>query len=594
MSAAVEQVRAANDIVEVIGARLPLKRAGANFVALCPFHKEKTPSFNVSPTRQSFHCFGCHKGGDVFTFVQEYENVDFPEALRRLAERVGIVLESTSDSGQTQTRHLKEQLLQIHEQLAQRWHTILLQDSAAQIARDYLARRKVVHEAVKLFRMGYAPDQWDDTVNWAKAKHFDLAAVEQSGLIIRKEGENRFYDRFRGRLMFPICDDQGKVIGFSGRILAEDVKAAKYVNSPETPIFAKRKVFFGLDKSKRAILDAQFAVVCEGQLDLITCYMAGVKNIVAPQGTAFTADHARLLKRFVNEVVLCFDSDVAGQSAAVRVLDDLLTSGLAIRVAAVPAPHDPDSYIKEAGPDAFAKLIQEARGFFDFYLDHLCALHDPATDKGRLTIVKAMAEAVQKTDNAVLIDKYAQKTALRLQVSAQAIRAEFQKSPSHKPAAPTDESTGGAATPMARPGAKEFWLLKLLFAETTDLGWVAAHFDLAWLDHAAVRQIVAAAFAAHQRQDTSGPAALFTELTDPDTKTLLSESLADPRPIPNPAQQLVDILLWLRNRALDRRLQHLSSRLADPALPDADKQQVLLQLQQCREAKKQPLAPAGA
>ena len=269
--ATLEQIRHASDIVDVIGGSLPLKRAGANFVALCPFHKEKSPSFNVNPHKQIFHCFGCHKGGDVFRWVQDYENLSFPEAIRRLAERAGIVLEFDQNPAQDQTRHLKETLLQMHEQIAQRWQNALTNEASGQIARDYLAKRGVAAEGVKLFRLGYAPEAWDDTVNWAKSKGYDLTAVEQGGLIIRKEGTDRFYDRFRGRLMFPICDEQGRVIGFSGRVLDPEAKAAKYVNSPETPLFTKGKVMFGLDKSKRALLDANSVVVCEGQLDLIAC-----------------------------------------------------------------------------------------------------------------------------------------------------------------------------------------------------------------------------------------------------------------------------------------------------------------------------------
>ena len=319
-SATLEQVRAASDIVDVIGSYLPLKRAGANFVALCPFHKEKTPSFNVNPHRQIFHCFGCHKGGDVFTFLREYENISFPEAVHRLAERARIPLEFEKDPALQKNRFLKDTLLQIHEQITQRWQAALAKAGAGQAARDYLAKRGVSDEAVKLFRLGCAPDAWDDTVNWAKSKGYELSAVEQAGLILRKEGTDHYYDRFRGRLIFPICDDQGRVIGFSGRVLGGDEKTAKYVNSPETPIFTKGKVFFGLDKSKRALLESGFAVLCEGQLDLIACYMAGVCNIVAPQGTAFTADHARILRRYVEEAVLCFDSDQAGQNAALRSL----------------------------------------------------------------------------------------------------------------------------------------------------------------------------------------------------------------------------------------------------------------------------------
>src|SRR5881396_1208361 len=395
-SATLEQIRAASDIVEVIGSYLPLKRAGANFVTLCPFHKEKTASFNVHPHRQIFHCFGCHKGGDVFTFVQEYENVGFPEAVHRLAERARIPLEFAKDPGAQKHRFLKETLLQIHEQITLRWQTALAQEAAGQIARDYLKQRGVSDEAVKLFRLAYAPDAWDDTVNWARSNGHELATVEQAGLILRKEGSDHYYDRFRGRLIFPICDEQGRVIAFSGRILAGDEKTAKYVNSPETPIFTKGKVFYGLDKSKRAILDAGCAIICEGQLDLIACYMADVKNVVAPQGTAFTADHARILKRYVDEVVLCFDSDIAGQAAAVRVLDSLLASGLAIRVATVPAPHDPDSFIKEFGGAAFQGRIDQAEGFFDFYLNRLCQTNDITTDKGKMAVVKELGEAVHK------------------------------------------------------------------------------------------------------------------------------------------------------------------------------------------------------
>ncbi|MEI9865709.1 MAG: toprim domain-containing protein [Limisphaerales bacterium] len=288
-------------------------------------------------------------------------------------------------------------------------------------------------------------------MNWAKSKNFEPATVEKAGLIIRKEETGNHYDRFRGRLMFPICDEQGRVIGFSGRILSGDEKTAKYVNSPETPIFTKSKIFFGLDKSKRAILDAGFAIICEGQLDLIACFMAGVQNIVAPQGTAFTEQHARILKRYTNEVVLCFDSDNAGQNAAVRALDHLLASGLAVRVAVVPSPHDPDSFIKANGGEAFNQLVKSAEGFFDYYLKRLCETNDANSDKGRLLILKSMAAALHKTDNAVLIDKHTQKTALRLGVSVESVRAEFKKNSASQPTsrADTEESFESAESAIA-------------------------------------------------------------------------------------------------------------------------------------------------
>ena len=586
-----EQIRNASDIVDVIGAVLPLKRAGANFTALCPFHKEKSPSFNVNPHKQIFHCFGCHKGGDVFTFIREYENLSFVEAVKRLADRASIPLEFENQPGQQQTRHVKESLLQMHEQIAQRWQTALANDTNGQIARDYLAKRGVSEEAVKLFRLGFAPDAWDDTVNWAKSKGYELPLVEQGGLIIRKEDSDRFYDRFRGRLMFPICDEQGRIIGFSGRVLAGDEKTAKYVNSPETPIFSKGKVFFGLDKSKRAILDAGFAIICEGQLDLIACHTAGVKNIVAPQGTAFTPDHARILKRYVDEVVLCFDSDSAGQNAAVRVLDSLLSSGLAIRVATVPAPHDPDSFIKEQGGEAFQQLIAKADGFFDFYLNRLCATNDVATDKGRLAVVKDMTEALHKTGSAVLLDTYAQKTALRLGVASESVRAEFKKSARSKPTPADSSETMPEPEPeQAPPSEREFWLLRFLLSDDEHLNSVAQNLNVSWIQHPTVRQIVAARLEAHANQTWRGVPALIDHLEDSAAASLISEAVTEGCPTAELSRNLSETVRLLRSDSIDRQLATLKLRLAQPGLLESDAVAILNEQAQLRKLKQQPMS----
>jgi DNA primase len=585
-----ERIRAASDIVDVIGSYVPLKRAGANFVALCPFHKEKSPSFNVNSHRQIFHCFGCHKGGDVFTFVKEYENITFPEAVKRLADRAKIPLEYEQTPAGQQTRHLKDQLLQIHEQLTQRWQNTLANDAAGQIARDYLAQRGVSAEAVKLFRIGYAPDLWDDTVNWAKSKGHELPIVEQAGLIIRKESGENYYDRFRGRLMFPICDEQGRVIGFSGRVLSGDEKTAKYVNSPETPIFTKSKVFFGLDKSKRAVLDAGYAIICEGQLDLIACFMAGVQNIVAPQGTAFTADHARIIKRYVDEVVLCFDSDEAGQNAAVRSLDHLLESGLAVRVAVVPAPHDPDSFIKANGGEAFRKLVESADGFFDYYLNRLCATNDTATDKGWLAVLRGMAEAVHKTGNGVLVDKYAQKTALRLGVSPEAVRAEFKKTSRAKTAPAGNEAEPPAVESEAlRPSEREFWLLRLLLLHDELVGSVALHLDASWISHPLARQIVVQRLAAQTNETWRNLAAFLDQCETPEMCNLITEVVAEDRKIPNPEQQLADLVKAMRNQFLDRRIAACLQRASQPETSEAERVKLLREQEALRRQKQQPL-----
>jgi len=593
--ATLEQVRSASDIVEVIGGYVPLKRAGANFVALCPFHKEKSPSFNVNPHKQIFHCFGCHKGGDVFTFVKEYENIGFIDAVRRLAERAKIPIEEDNQPGQQQSRHLKDLLLQIHEQIAQRWQTALANDASGQIARDYLAKRGVSEEAIKLFRLGYAPDLWDDTVNWAKSKGHEPALMEQAGLILRKEGSEHYYDRFRGRLIFPICDEQGRVIGFSGRILSGDEKIAKYVNSPESAIFTKGKVMFGLDKSKRALLDTKCAIICEGQLDLIACFMGGVKNVVAPQGTALTSDHTRILKRYADEVVLCFDSDNAGQNAAVRSLDSLLQSGLAIRVATVPAPHDPDSFIKEFGGAAFQKLIDDAEGFFDFFLNRLCATNDTATDKGRRAISQAMSEAVQKTGSDVLLDTYAQKTALRLGVSANAMRAEFKKTSRPQTDDTTEDSPDEFTEAVPRPSLQEAWLLRLLLENDHFLDWSVANLNPDWLPHPSARKIVSFRFEAHANNSWPGLAAWLSELEQPGWRSLVTEILADSRLIAEPEKllkgspQKLGVVQLLRDKFIERQLAVLNQRLGQPDLPEAEKIEVFTQIQKLRATKKQPL-----
>ena len=590
-----EQIRAASDIVDVIGAYVPLKKNGANFTALCPFHKEKSPSFNVNPHKQIFHCFGCHKGGDVFTFVKEYENIGFMDTVRRLAERAKIPLEFENTPGAQESRHLKDQLLDIHEQLTTRWQNCLANEAAGQLARDYLAKRGVPAEAIKLFRIGAAPELWDDTVNWAKSKNFPFETVEQAGLIIKKEETGRYYDRFRGRLMFPICDEQGRVIGFSGRVLAGDEKTAKYVNSPETPIFTKSKIFFGLDKSKRAILDAGYAIICEGQLDLIACFTNGVQNIVAPQGTAFTEQHARIIKRYANEVVLCFDSDNAGQNAAVRALDHLLASGLAVRVAVVPSPHDPDSFIKANGGGAFNDIIKNAAGFFDYYLNRLCATNEINSDKGRLVILKSMAEAVHKTGNSVLVDTYAQKTALRLGVAVESVRAEFSKfkvqgSEFRVQEPDADETLNPEPERLNPPSPLELHLLKLLLLHDELVVTAVPNLDVNWILHPHIRQIVDLRFAAHEHETWHNLAEFLDSCESAEQRNFITEAVTEDRKIPNPETQLADMALKLRNQFLDRQIGALTQKISQPQITDDERVALLREQMQLKEQKRAPLS----
>ncbi len=590
-----DQVRAASDIVEVIGGYLPLKKAGGVFVALCPFHKEKSPSFNVNPHKQFFYCFGCHKGGDVFSFVQQFENITFMEALRRLAERARIPLQFETQPGQEKARFVKEGLLAVHEQITQRWQAALASEADGKIAREYLARRGVSDDAVKLFRLGYAPDRWDDTVNWAKSKHHDLALIEQAGLIVRKEETGQHYDRFRGRLMFPICDEQGRVIGFSGRILDKEQSPAKYVNSPETPLFTKGRVIYGLDKAKREILEKKSVVICEGQLDLIACFMAGVRNIVAPQGTAFTPDQARVLRRYAEEAVLCFDSDAAGQNATMRSLDILLAAGLAVRVATVPPPHDPDSFIKEFGGPAFQKLIAGAGSFFDFLLDSLCRKHEPVTDRARATIVRLMGENLAKTGNAVLMDTYAQKTAQRIGVSAESVRTEFRRSGG---GAASVEEPGGEESyesEIPRPPDQELWLLKLLLMGEEHAEWIEARLKPEWLTHQLIRDLAAQRLQLQREDRWPGFGAWLGTFQDVSIQNFLSEAAMQPRPLKEIEQILKGtptkpgILQLLRDKSLEARIAAIHQRLGRPGLSDEEKVALCQEQHSLRQEKMKPL-----
>jgi DNA primase len=601
-----EEIRAASDIVEVIRGYLPLRKAGGSFVALCPFHREKTPSFHVNPTRQTFHCFGCHQGGDVFEFVQQYERLTFIEALRRLAERAHIPLEFEDAGPAREERNLRDRLRDIHEQLTRQWQAILRSDPSGQAGRDYLAERGVSEDAVVKFRLGYAPPGWNDTVEWARQKGIDAGLMEKAGLILRRDRGEGWYGRFRGRLMFPIADPQGRVIGFSGRVIGSDDNTAKYVNSPETPLFTKGRVIYGLDRARRAMLDAGTAVICEGQLDTIACHLAGIENAVAPQGTALTADQCRILGRHVEEVVLCFDSDPAGQKAAVRSVDDLLASGLAVRVATVPAPHDPDSFIKENGPEAFRALIDGARGFFEFLLGYFCDTHDTRSDRGRGAVVRGMAEFVSKTHNPVMADTVIRRTAERLGLNPEAIRREFRQHARSwsAPRTVADEEADAIAAAgeagdeeLPRPSGPELWLLRILLGGDDLVPWAEEHLDPQWIQHPLVREVVERRLEAAAQETWNDVPSLLDALENPAARRLVTEAVAQEKEIPDRVRQLMDIVAGLEQRGVEAEMRETRRALdeADPQDWDLIRslQERSLALKQRKEALRQQRVGRG-
>ena len=575
-----QQIRHANDIVEVIGSYFPLKRAGANFRALCPFHKEKTPSFNVNPGKQVWHCFGCGAGGDVFGFVMKYENLDFPGAMRRLAERGGIRLEFEEATGGP-TRDEKASLLKLHEDVAGWLHANLMKDKAAEIARTYLKKRQISAETAKRWQLGYAPDAWDALLAWARTKKYSAGLLETAGLVARSErgeGESRVYDRFRGRLMFPIRDEQGRVVAFSGRILTDAKEVAKYVNSPETPIFQKGRILFALDKAKREIIEQKLAILCEGQIDTISCHEAGLTNVVAPQGTAFTEQHARILKRYADEVVLMFDSDAAGQGAAVRNAEPLWDMGFVIRVAVLPAPHDPDSFIKEFGAEKLQTLMAGAEPFFDFLLGRLSREHDPRSERGKVQIANQMVEWLCRIRDPILQATYAQRTASRLEVREEAIRQAMrnQKRTGREPAtvAPGEPLAGDDSRPRGTPD--ELALLHMMLLDERVVDVVSERLDAVWLSASIGSDLIFNILEMHRSNQWSGPADLAASTSEGGGSKLVAELLMAPDFHGELMALATKSLNALEGSWLQRELRDIPKRLSQKGLPVTE----VLRLQQ--------------
>ncbi len=561
----IEQVAAANDIVEVIGSYFPLKRAGANFRALCPFHQEKTPSFHVNPARQSFHCFGCGVGGSVFRFVMDYEHIDFPASVRRLAARAGIpVIEERGASTEDDRQHeARRTLLRLHAEAAEWFHENLLKREFAAPARDYLKQRGISSAVVKSWQLGFAPESWDACLKWALDQGYKRGTILQSGLVkLRDEerSESEVYDRFRGRLMFPICNDVGEVIAFSGRILTSDKEAAKYLNSPETPLFRKGSILFGLHKTKRGLIDADCAIVCEGQLDLITLFEAGLTNVVAPQGTAFTDGQARILKRYVNEVVLCFDADAAGQKAAERSLEPLLENNLVVRVAEMPPGEDPDSLVRKEGADKFSTRVAAARDFFDFWIGREVAATDVTNLSKKMQLARQLAETVARVHDPLMRNEVISKVAARLGVGT----ADFA---TLLPKASRGRTPSDAPPRTVVPAPRHEIALLCLLA----LRDVEARNYLLTQDWPEVvketpgSEMLEKILSSNLRPDDPASLNLFMSSLPAAEESLVSAWLLQKKP-PNAAAVARDWWEGLRQPALRRRLQAAESRLKLPRL----------------------------
>jgi DNA primase len=433
-----ETVRQQADIVRVIGDYIQLKKAGAqNFVGLCPFHGEKTPSFSVHATRQFFHCFGCGKSGDVFKFVQEREQISFPEAVRLVAEKMGIPLPRMQYSSESEAEDAgkRGKLIEMHERACKFFEEQLRRPEGA-LAREYLAGRGLREETIRTFRIGFAPDSGFTLKDRLKAD-FSEEMMRASGLFSFKEGSEgsaaAMYSKFRNRIMFPIANENGKIIAFTGRTLAKDEKSGpKYLNSPETPIYSKSRVLYNLDRAKEAIRKLGYVILVEGQMDCIAVYSAGFHNVAASSGTAFTETQVRLLGRFSKDIVVNFDPDTAGAAATDKSLGMLLEEEFNIRVLRLEAGFDPDLFIRKNGAEAYAKALKGSAKYFDYLVERALKLFPTRSPEGKVKALNFLIPHIQHVHSRILRSELANDVAQKLGIDSSVLRRELQSAATNR------------------------------------------------------------------------------------------------------------------------------------------------------------------
>jgi DNA primase len=426
-----DEIKSRLDIVEVIRQYVPLKPVGLNFLARCPFHNEKTPSFTVSPTKQVWHCFGCGRGGDLFSFVMEMEKITFVEALRLLAPRAGVVLKK--DSGAESS--LRNRLLDILDQAANFYHKILVNNESGRQARHYVMSRGLSEEVIQDWTIGYAPDDWADLIIFLKQKGFLDKEIILSGLAIDRNETGRSYNRFRGRIMFPIREVNGNIVGFTGRLLPDfekrDLGQGKYVNSPQTLVYDKSKILFGLDKAKQSIRERNLAIVVEGQMDCITAHQFGFKNVVASSGTALTLEQAAILKRYTTKVAFAFDMDAAGRQALDRGTEQAFTFELEALAVSLPAGKDPDECIRR-DIEGWKTSLTKAQPVMEYYLKEILAANDDSTTTGRRIIVQQFLPRVSRLVNVIEKDFWLKKLGQAVDVGEKYLQEAMNKNKKEK------------------------------------------------------------------------------------------------------------------------------------------------------------------
>ena len=566
---AVQRVKDAAQIVDIIGECVSLKKAGANMKGLCPFHGEKTPSFMVNPARQSFHCFGCGEGGDVLSFMMKYYNLTFPETIKQLAQRYQITLPEQQFTSEDKKKAEKRQkLFDANERATRVYHEYLLNNPDAAPAREYLSKREIPQEKIIDFKLGYAPESWNFLSNKVSKSSITLIEAEEAGLLVRKEG-GRFYDRFRDRLLFPIFELTGRVVGFGGRILGEG--EPKYLNTSETLIFEKSRMLFGLFQNRDAIRRARQAVVVEGNFDLLALVSFGLDNVVAPLGTALTQPQVRLLKGYADEVILLFDGDEAGIKAAMRSVPLFLAEQVAARVALLPAMHDPDTYIRAHGKEGLDKYLVGALPILEFAFEHLKDKHGVSmTGKGK--ILEELEPLIHASGSSpfqqsVLISEFSNKLGLDPEQVMQGFKTAARKKTQAKSVRPVAGSGKEEKTKVSAPlPRKQAQLLEFLIFHPRFLKRFLEAGIEDILVQSPAKQILETFQKLSEENELSGPEQLMEALPDAMERSYVSRLLMsspylgqdNPEVINEMAEEM---LVWLVRYRFKKEINLLSEEI---------------------------------
>ncbi len=598
----IQQVLAATDIVTLIGRSVKLRKAGTNHLGLCPFHNERTPSFNVSPSRGTYHCFGCGAGGSAIRFVMEHDGMSFIEAVKRLADAAGIrVEEEVWDANAEAEAKQRSLLLRANREAAEWFHLLLMKHKLAAPARDYLKSRGINAEMAKRWQMGYAPQSTTFYREWMAQQKLPERVMVEAGIFIQPtEDENgqvgRPYARWRHRLMFPIRNDNGDVIAFSGRILDKDQKGGKYVNSPETPVFTKSRVLFGFDKSKRFISKADQAIICEGQIDMIMVFEAGLQNVVAGQGTAFTELHAKMLKRVCNEVVLCYDSDNAGREAAEKAFRILSPQEISVRVAELPQGEDPDSLIRKQGADALRQIVMDAPEFLEHKIRHMRSSPGSGGMVERVRMAEQVAGAISIFHGVAQRVAAVNKVAKLLEISEEQLNAMVKRAAAGQKNEARQPNSGSATTNVADDARKllaaqhktALLLCQLALNDTEVLHWLREANCEDMLHEVPGTELLALlARSRYNPLDETSQLAFMAGL-ERHQEAALAELQASARP-PGGLADAQQALYTLEFARLQSLIQSAQSRLRQPGLSETEMERLQQQVVELTTLRKECL-----